>query len=88
MKGERMRAGGLSKALMALMIGMGSGGAQADLRYNMPAGVTEVSRGVHDLHMTMFWVCVGIGLLVFSAIIYSIVRFRKSAESRLYGSNF
>ena len=48
MKGEGMRAKGLLKALAALMIGAGSGGAQADLRYNMPVGVTEVSRGVHD----------------------------------------
>lgn len=82
MKGEGMRAKGLLKALAALMIGTGSGGAQADLRYNMPVGVTEVSRGVHDLHMTMFWICVGIGLLVFSAIIYSMVRFRKSAGAQ------
>ena len=82
MKGEGMRAKGLLKALAALMIGAGSGGAQADLRYNMPVGVTEVSRGVHDLHMTMFWICVGIGLLVFSAIIYSMVRFRKSAGAQ------
>lgn len=82
MRGEGMRAKGLLKALAALMIGAGSGGAQADLRYNMPVGVTEVSRGVHDLHMTMFWVCVGIGVLVFAAIIYSIVRFRKSAGAQ------
>ncbi|HXF08069.1 MAG TPA: cytochrome c oxidase subunit II [Candidatus Acidoferrales bacterium] len=82
MKGEGRRAKGLLKALAALLIGAGSGGVQADLRYNMPVGVTEVSRGVHDLHMTMFWICVGIGLLVFSAVIYSIVRFRKSAGAQ------
>jgi cytochrome c oxidase subunit 2 len=46
--------------------------------YNMPVGVTPISREVHHLHMMIFWVCVAIAVVVFSAMIYSIWRFRKS----------
>jgi cytochrome c oxidase subunit 2 len=47
--------------------------------YNMPVGVTPISREVHGLHMLIFWVCVAIAVVVFGAMIYSIWRFRKSA---------
>jgi cytochrome c oxidase subunit 2 len=47
--------------------------------YNMPVGVTPISREVHGLHMMIFWVCVAIAVVVFSAMIYSIWKFRKSA---------
>ncbi len=45
---------------------------------NMPRGVTEISRKIYDLHMLCFWVCVGIGIVVFGIMIYSIVTFRHS----------
>ena len=45
---------------------------------NMPVGVTELSRDIHQLHMLIFWVCVVIAVLVFSAMIFSIVKFRHS----------
>jgi cytochrome c oxidase subunit 2 len=44
----------------------------------MPIGVTPISREVHGLHMLIFWVCVGIAVVVFGAMIYSLVKFRKS----------
>ena len=46
--------------------------------YNMPVGVTPISRQVYGLHMLLFWVCVAIALVVFGVMIYSIVKFRKS----------
>jgi cytochrome c oxidase subunit 2 len=46
--------------------------------YNMPVGVTDISARVHGLHMLIFWICVVIAVAVFGAMIYSIVRFRKS----------
>jgi cytochrome c oxidase subunit II len=46
--------------------------------YNMPVGVTPISREVHGLHMMIFWVCVAIAVVVFGAMIYSIWKFRKS----------
>jgi len=46
--------------------------------YNLPVGVTPVSRDVYRLHMLIFWVCVAIGVVVFGAMIYSLVKFRRS----------
>jgi cytochrome c oxidase subunit 2 len=45
---------------------------------NMPKGVTEVSQAVYDLHMLIFWICVGICAIVFGVMFYSIIRHRKS----------
>ena len=44
----------------------------------MPRGVTEISRKIYDLHMTIFWVCVVIGAIVFAVMIWSLIAFRKS----------
>ncbi|MGC1730755.1 MAG: cytochrome c oxidase subunit II, partial [Steroidobacteraceae bacterium] len=52
----------------------GSGWAQL----NLPRGVTDISRKIYDLHMTIFWVCVAIGVVVFGVMIWSIIHFRKS----------
>ena len=45
---------------------------------NMPVGVTELSKEIHSLHMTIFWWCVAIGVFVFGWMIWSLVAFRKS----------
>jgi cytochrome c oxidase subunit 2 len=45
---------------------------------NMTQGVTEMSRKIYDLHMLIFWVCVVIAVVVFAAMIWSIVFYRKS----------
>ena len=45
---------------------------------NMTQGVTEISRNIYGLHMKIFWICVVIAVIVFGAMIYSIVTFRKS----------
>ncbi|MBD3618538.1 MAG: cytochrome c oxidase subunit II [Chromatiales bacterium] len=57
---------------------MSAGGAFADWEVNMPRGVTEISNTVYDLHMLIFWICVVIGIVVFGAMFYSIVKHRKS----------
>ncbi len=46
---------------------------------NMPVGVTELSKQIYSLHMTIFWWCVAIGVAVFGVMIYSLVAFRKSS---------
>jgi cytochrome c oxidase subunit 2 len=46
--------------------------------YNLPIGVTELSHDIYAIHMEVFWICVGIAVVVFGAMIYSLVRFRKS----------
>ncbi|SEJ13925.1 cytochrome c oxidase subunit 2 [Azotobacter beijerinckii] len=52
--------------------------AQAAWDVNMRQGVTEVSRSVFDLHMTIFWICVVIGVLVFGAMFWSMFAHRRS----------
>ena len=45
---------------------------------NMPRGVTDVGHSIFDLHMTILWICVVIGVLVFGVMFYSIIYHRKS----------
>ena len=45
---------------------------------NLPAGVTPDSHDIHDLHMTILWICVGIGILVYGILVYSLIHHRKS----------
>jgi cytochrome c oxidase subunit II len=49
-----------------------------DYTINMPVGVTEISHKIHQLHMTIFWICVVIGAIVFSVMFYAIIFHRKS----------
>lgn len=44
----------------------------------MPRGVTELSAEIYGLHMMVFWWCVGIAVVVFGAMIFTLVRHRKS----------
>ena len=45
---------------------------------NMPRGVTPTSEIAYDLHMLIFYITVVIGILVFGAMLYSIIYHRKS----------
>lgn len=45
---------------------------------NMPYGVTPMSHDIYDLHMITFYICCGIGLLVFSTLFYTLFKHRKS----------
>jgi len=54
----------------------------ADWALNMTQGVTDVSRSVYSLHMQIFWICVVIGILVFSVMLWSIIHHRKSAGAK------
>ncbi|MBU2884262.1 cytochrome c oxidase subunit II [Gilvimarinus agarilyticus] len=48
------------------------------LKFNMTRGVTPVSQDIHGLHMLMFWWCVGIGVVVFGIMFFSMFVHRKS----------
>ena len=50
----------------------------ADWETNMPRGVTPTSEVAYDLHMLIFYITVVIGILVFGAMLYSIIYHRKS----------
>ena len=58
--------------------GVTAGGARADWQLNLTEGVTEISREVYDMHMFVLWICVWIGVVVFGAMIYSMIKHRKS----------
>ena len=55
-----------------------AGAASADFGLNMPQGATELSAETYGIHMIVFWWCVGIGAVVFAAMIYSLLKHRKS----------
>lgn len=59
-------------------LGMGAGPVSAEYALNMRTGATSTSHAVYDIHMTIFWICVAIGVIVFGAMIYSIIKHRKS----------
>ena len=46
---------------------------------NMPRGVTQISKTAYDVHMLMLYICIIIGVVVFGAMIYSIINHRKAA---------
>ena len=48
-----------------------------EIRFNMTRGATAISQQVYDLHMTIFYICCVIGLLVFGIMFWSIVHHRK-----------
>ncbi len=53
--------------------------ASADFSFwNLRKGVTEISREVYDLHMLIFYICCVIGVIVFGAMIVSMILHRKS----------
>lgn len=53
---------------------------------NMTQGVTPTSRDVYGLHMDIFWWCVGIGVVVFGVMFYTMIVHRKSQGAK--ASNF
>ncbi|AZZ96806.1 cytochrome c oxidase subunit II [Pseudoalteromonas sp. R3] len=46
--------------------------------YNMRTGVTDISNQVYQLHMTIFWICCVIGLIVFSVMFWALIHHRRS----------
>jgi cytochrome c oxidase subunit 2 len=77
MKNALARRGlsGATASLFALL----SSVAHADWGgLNMTQGVSELSKEIYGLHMTIFYWCIAIGVVVFGVMIYSLVKFRKS----------
>ncbi|TFG41562.1 MAG: cytochrome c oxidase subunit II [Chromatiales bacterium] len=55
-----------------------AGTANAEWALNMPKGITDLSLETYNLHMMVFWWCVGIGIVVFGVMIISLIKHRKS----------
>mgnify|MGYP003558589160 FL=1 len=67
---------------MGLLLWAVFGQAHAAWTVNMTPGATEVSRSVFDLHMTIFWICVAIGVVVFGAMFWSMLIHRRSTGQK------
>ena len=51
-------------------------------KYNMTRGATDISHQVYNLHMTIFYICCVIGVIVFALMFWSIVHHRKSKGAK------
>ena len=71
-------AAALFAAALAASCWSETAGANTSNGYNLPVGVTSLSQTMYALHMEVFWICVGIAVVVFGAMIYSLVKFRRS----------
>ena len=70
----------VQSTLFALLVASGS--AFADTTLNLTRGVSPISRDVYELHMTIFWICVVIGAVVFGVMFYSMFYHRKSRGAK------
>ena len=78
----------VQSTLFALLTASSS--AYAEMTLNLTQGVSPISHNVYELHMTVFWLCVVIGILVFGAMFYSMIYHRKSkgAKAAEFHSHF
>ena len=77
----RKRGSSASALVLAVFALLVSGVAAANpepWQLNLTPGVTEISQRIYDLHMLGFYVCVGIGIIVFGAMFFAMFKFRKS----------
>ncbi len=72
----------IRKSLVTVFGILLAGTASADWALNMPKGVTELSAETYRLHMMVFWWCVAIGVVVFGAMIVSLIKHRKSVGAK------
>ena len=63
--------GGLALAMYSML-------AQAEYAMNLPKPVTETARQIMGLHTATMWIIVGIAVVVYGAMFYSILKHRKS----------
>lgn len=72
----------LTAALAMLSVFLNGSLVQAaeSLEYNMREGVTETSQMAYDLHMLIVYVCIGIAVVTFGVMFYSMWAHRRSAN--------
>ncbi len=64
--------------LLATLLAVSVSAQPGPWAINLTEGASQLSHHVYDLHMAVFWVCVGIGVVVYGAMAYAMLRFRKS----------
>ncbi|MBT1065805.1 cytochrome c oxidase subunit II [Bowmanella sp. Y26] len=62
--------------MLATLLSVGAMAQPSQL--NLRKGVTDISSQVYDLHMTIFYICVVIGIVVFGAMFIALIFHRKS----------
>ena len=75
----RLRARTLITLLVSLLA---SPVLRAEWAINMPKGVTDLSQSIYGLHMSIFWITVVIGIIVFSVMFWSVIFHRKSRGAK------
>lgn len=74
-----MSFGNILRALVGSVLALASTAVLSQgNQVNMAKGVTEIGAEIYDLHMLILWICVVIGVAVFSVMFYSIIYHRKS----------
>ena len=68
----------IKKVCLLVSTFLAVGSSHAVHPFNMTQGVTDISAEVYSMHMIAFWLCVAIGVVVFSVMFYSIFAHRKS----------
>ena len=63
--------GGLALAMYSML-------AQAEYAIKLPTPATDIARQIYDLHTITMWIIVGIAVVVYGAMFYSILKHRKS----------
>jgi cytochrome c oxidase subunit II len=64
--------GGLALAMFSML-------AHAENQINLPPPASEIARQIYDLHTITMWIIVGIALVVYGVMFYSILVHRKAA---------
>ncbi len=73
---------GLISVISGIVLSLVSTIAAADYGLNFQKPVTAIAQEVYGLHMLIMMVCVGIGIVVFGAMFWSIVMHRKSRGAK------
>ena len=63
--------GGLALAMYSML-------AQAEYALNLPKPASDIARQIFDLHTITMWIIVGIAVVVYGAMFWSILKHRKS----------
>lgn len=73
-----MRKSVVVRLLLSAPVLLFTSALQAASQWDMTPGVTDISQQVFDLHRTILYICIVIGVAVFGMMFWSILRHRKS----------
>lgn len=68
--------------LITLLPWAASSAVAKSMPVNLTQGVTDISQQVYDLHMTIFYICCVIGIVVFAVMFWAIIHHRKDKGAK------